>query len=182
MGFERRKDFTYYHNCVLYGWIPSEQSRLMRHHVFVDGFLMLRNPDGSTESVEIGSGYEFETNDGYSSTISAKLFYEDIPESFSLSDKANVQAGQYTFYGLDFFFETPKRRLISTYANLYIGSFYDGWRVSLGVSPYWGVSPSLELSGTYQFNRIVFPGRNQQYTGKIARLRVVCMLNTPNHL
>jgi hypothetical protein len=178
MGFELRKDFTYYHNRILYGWIPGEKSALMRHHVFVDGFLILRNPDGSTESAEIGPGYEFETNTGYSSTISVKLFYEDVHESFPLSDKVDVPMGQYTFHGLDVYFETPKRRLISTSANLYFGTFYDGWRAFIGVSPYWGVSSSLELSGSYQYNRIVFPDRNQQYTGQIARLRVVYMLST----
>lgn len=177
IGFELRDDYTRFGNRVLYGWIPGEHSPLLNHQVFVDGSVFLRNTDNQVESAEIGPGWEFSFKSGYYARISAKLFYEDLPESFELSDEAEVPVNQYTFYGLNTIFSTPWGNLFHLQTILDAGSFYDGWRVSTTVIPRWNVSSSLELDGMYQFNRIKFPQRGQQYIAHIARLRVLAMLN-----
>ncbi|MFQ6083405.1 MAG: DUF5916 domain-containing protein [Candidatus Aminicenantia bacterium] len=178
IGFELRDNFTRFGNRLLYGWIPGELSPLFTHQVFVNGFLFLRNTDGSIESAEFGPGWGFTTKSGYSGKIAVKLFYEDVSEPFEFSDNADVPVGRYTFYGLNGEFSTPWGRLFNINTTLDAGSFYDGSRVSFDVTPRWNISSSLELSGTYQFNRVSFPARDQQFIAHIARLRVLAMLNT----
>jgi hypothetical protein len=62
--------------------------------------------------------------------------------------------------------------------NLYVGSFYDGWRFSIGLRPTWSLSPSFELSGYYEYNHASFSDRNQLLNAIIARIRAMWMLNT----
>jgi hypothetical protein len=40
------------------------------------------------------------------------------------------------------------------------------------------LSASLQVSGSYKFNRINFPDRNQQFTNNLARVKLTYMLNT----
>ena len=178
MGFQMRDNYTRFGDRLLYGWRPGEKSSLLRHHVFLDGFLLLENTSGSTESAEIGPGWEFETKSGSYGNFMLKMFWEDVPEEFSLSDDAEVPVGKYSFYGLNATYITSMTRLFFSENILEVGTFYDGWRASLSVSPWWSISSSLELSGTYQFNKVVFPDRDQQFTAHIARLRILAMLST----
>jgi hypothetical protein len=177
MGFQMRENYTRFGDRLLYGWSPGEKSSLLRHHVFLDGFLLLENTSGSMESAQIGPGWEFETKSGAFGNFAFKMYWEDVPEEFELSDDAEVPVGKYSFYGLNATYITPMTRLFFTQNTLEVGAFYDGWRLSLSVSPWWSISSSLELSGMYQFNRVVFPDRDQQFTAHIARLRLLAMLS-----
>ncbi len=177
VGFQTRDNYTRFGDRLLYGWRPGDKSSLLRHHVFLDGFLLLENTSGSTESAEIGPGWEFETKSGAFGNFTFKMFQEDVHEEFSLSDDAEVPVGKYSFYGLKATYITPMTRLFFTENELEVGTFYDGWRLSLSVSPWWSISSSLELSGMYQFNRVVFPDRDQQFTAHIVRLRLLAMLS-----
>ena len=178
VGFEMREDFTRFGNHVFYGWIPGETSWLFRHRVFLEGFVFLRNVDGTIESVEIGPRWGFESKSGYSGSIGMKLFYESLDESFEFDDDVQIPVGEYTFYGLKGKIATPWGRRLYGEIDLDAGSFYDGWRVSAGMTPLWSISPDFELSGMYQYNRILFPDRDLQWTAHIGRLRFLATLST----
>lgn len=178
IGFEMREDYTRFGNRLLYGWIPGEESWLLRHNIFLDGSMYFNNKDNSMQSAEIGPGWYFDAKSGFFMNIIAKLYHENVEEEFSLDDEADVPAGQYTFYGLTGQLWTPRGRLFDMGGNFNVGSFYDGWRLSLGVEPRWSISPELELSGFYQFNWVDFPDRDQKFIAHIVRLRVLAMLST----
>jgi len=178
LGFEMRDNYSRLATGLFYGWIPSEKSLLFSHQISLTGFLFLRNEDGEIESAKIGPGWEFRTKSGWEGKITPQFFYENVPETFSLSDDAEVPEGKYSFYSLNGIFLSISGKPIYAEATLDIGSFYDGWRTSLGLTPRWNVFSDLELSGTYQFNRVTFPDRGQRFTAHIARLRALYMLNT----
>lgn len=177
MGFELREDYTRFGNRVWYGWIPGEESTLLRHQVFLGGFVFLRNKDGSAESYEIGPGWDFTTKVGYTGNVSVRMYYDE-PDTFALSAETEIPAGRYRYYGVSSGFSTPFGDLFYVGMNFDAGSFYDGWNVSLGVSPNWSVSSSLELGGAYQYYRVWFPARNQELTVHIARVRATLMFST----
>ncbi|MFC1511734.1 hypothetical protein ACFL5H_00885, partial [Candidatus Latescibacterota bacterium] len=176
LGYERRDDFTRFGNLIQYVWIPGEESSLLRHRIFMDGFIFLRNSDSVTESSEIGPGWSFRTKSGYTGGFEAQMYHEDVRESFEFSDDADVPAGKYTFYGFNGRFGTPSSGLKRISTSIQAGSFYDGWRVSLSISPTFIPFPNLELSGTYQFNRVTFPDRDQRFTSHIGQLRLLSTL------
>lgn len=178
IGFEMREDFTRISSQVLYGWMPGEGSWLLRHHFFLDGFLYIRNQDDTIESAEIGPGWGFEKNSGFFNSIAVKFFHENVEEEFSFADDADVPAGKYSFLGLTGSFDLLMGKLLNITANVDAGSFYDGWRVSIGLQSMWSISPELELLSYYQVNWIDFPTRGQEFLSHIARLRVLLMLST----
>ena len=178
LGFEMREDFTRLGNRVLYGWIPGEKSLLQSHNIFVDGFQFLRNSDHTIESAEIGPGWEFLTKSFFSGWLSFKLYRESVRESFSFSEEAEVPSGEYTFFGMKGFLDTPAGNLFGAAVNVETGSFYDGRRLTLGVTPRWGISPDFSLRGTYEFDHVEFPGRHQRFTAHLARVRLTATLST----
>jgi hypothetical protein len=178
VGFEPRDNYTRTGSRLWYGWFPSEESLILRHQALIDGSMFWSNERALIESVEIGPGWELETKSGYFGRITTKLKYEDIPEAFSLSDGVDILKGQYTFFELATQLRTPRGKLLYTDFTFTAGTFYDGWKVSLGLTPFWSLSPSLELSGNYQLNQVEFPDRMQKFSAHIGRLRVLAMLST----
>ena len=178
MGFHMRDDYTRYGVKILHGWLPGERSFLQSHNIFLDGSVFLSHTNGSIESVELGPGWEFNTKKGYNANIALKMYHENIAENFELSDDVTIPVGTYTYFGMAGTFMTPMGGLLNTAGMVDIGSFYDGYRISMSLTPRWNVSSGLELSGMYQFNRIGFPNRDKNFTAHIARLRCVVMPST----
>ena len=178
LGFEFRSDYTRFGNSVLYGWIPGQSSWLMRHNAFVKGYLFVRNSDRAAESYEIGPGYQFTAKSSLFASVATVFSYENVPELFSLSDEAEIPAGRYRFFDLRFAFNTPNQGHRYVEGTVDVGSFYDGRRISVGLAPRWDVSSSLELGGFYEFDRVTFSQRGQEFIAHIARLHVLAMLNT----
>jgi len=177
MGYERREDNTQFKSRLLYGWILGEHSAMQTHSISSHGFVFLRNHDNSVESAEFGPGWEFRMKSGFTGAIAAKIYYEDLVETFELWDDTEVPVDQYTFYGLEGKISTSEGALYKVGANFQAGSFYDGWRITLGVTPRWNVSPHLELSGFYQINRLVLDWRDRALLGHVVRLKSLVMLN-----
>ncbi len=178
IGFELREDFFQLGNRIWLGWLPGEKSSLLNHQLFVDGFIFTRNEDNSIESAEIGPGWAFSTKSGYGGEFAVKMYRESLLESFDFTDDVDVPPGEYTFFGFKGMFNTPMGKAFSANLNIDAGSFYDGWRATVGVQPVWGISPEFSLTGMYQFNRAVFPDRNQELTAHIVRARLLATLTT----
>jgi hypothetical protein len=173
-----REDYMRYGSRIFYAWIPSAQSFLRLHQVFLDGFLILRNNDNMTESAELGPGWRFESKSGWGGNIQPKIYAENLDEEFELSDDVEVPPGEYTFYGVEAIVNTPMGRTFFLMPNFKIGSFYDGWRLSAGAVYMLGLSSTWQLSGFYEFNHIQFPDRNQELTAHIARLKIMATFTT----
>lgn len=180
IGFELRRNYTQLGNRVFYGWLPGEASPLQRHQFALDSQVYLRNgrTEDAVESVEVGSRWEGVLKSGATFRGRATVLYEGLDEAFSLSDAADVPAGRYTFYELGGTYEMPGGNLVRLALTASAGTFYDGRRFSVDAQPTWSVSRYLELSGFYQFNRVVFQDRNQRFNAHVGRLRVQVTLNT----
>jgi hypothetical protein len=69
-------------------------------------------------------------------------------------------------------------RYFSIMGSIEGGGFYDGTRFSVHLQPRWNASASINLSGTYQFNRVWFPARNLDYIVHLAGIKFLYMINT----
>jgi len=178
LGFEMRENFLSTHDRVLYGWFPGEKSWLQSHNIFAEGFVAFRNDDHTVESAEVGPGWEFYTKSGYGCWLSFRYCRESLREELEFSDEAGVPPGEYDFYGLKGFFQTPMGNLFSAMLMVDAGSFYDGRRTSLGLMPSWSIFPDLSLSGMYQYNRVEFPHRGQEFIAHLVQVRLLATLST----
>jgi hypothetical protein len=178
IGFTQRNDFTLLDDAVSYTWLPGEASSLIWHTLGLARFAFVRNGDRSIESAEVVPEWEFAAKSGAGGSLGAKVLFEDLLVPFALSDEAVVPAGSYTFFQAGVSYHVSHTRLFQLRPRVEAGTFYDGWQATAQVSPIWYVSPHLELAGTYRFNRIRFPDRDQRFDAHLARLRIGTALNT----
>lgn len=177
IGFIERNDYTRLGDRISYGWRPGEQSVLLRHTLALNGSLYRRNADGSTESWSLAPEWALETKSGHTITAGAESAYENLEQGFQLSPDARIPAGSYHFFSGRVAYVPSAARLIRTGASLEAGSFFDGWRTSVAVSPSWNASRHLELTGAYEFNHVTFPDRRERFVAHLARLSARAAVN-----
>jgi len=178
MGFESREDFRSVKGKIWHAWLAGEKSAFIRQIPSLSYLALVRNSDSRLESAELAPTWDFELKSGMQGSLSLKASYEDLLESFELTEKVEVPPGRYSFAGLEGWIYTPMTKPFYSMISWNIGSFFDGWRYSLGVQPTWGLSSSMELGAYVQVNRVAFPRRDREFAGTIARLRGLYMLNT----
>ncbi len=182
IGYERRDNYTRFGDLLQYGWFPGEESKLQNHQVYIEGITFIRNDDGEIESSEIGTGWQFETKANSYGVITIKQYQEDITESFSFSDDTDVPAAKYIFYGIEAGYYPLRGNPYSIGTYVEAGSFYDGRRITISLTPRANISAHLQLEGMYQLNLVEFPDRNQKFTGHIGRLKALAFLNVKHSL
>lgn len=172
VGFAPRRDFTTVN--VLANWYLFTDDNPVFRRVWPGmlAFSTFRNADGALESSQYAVWVQWETKGGGGGWLEPKLFHDDVATAFSLGDGAGVPAGAYTYADLQLYLSMSTGRRLRTDVDLRAGTFFDGNRVQLVVTPTWNVSRHLELGADYQLSRIRFPGREQGIDIHVARLRV----------
>lgn len=110
--------------------------------------------------------------------LSTEHNYEDVRGAFSLSEDVKVPRGSYWFHDLWLSASPPDRWFFRPSVTLRAGSFYDGWKTTLGTETVWNLSRPLELGGAYEVNLIRFGDRDQRLNTHLGRLRIQAALNT----
>ncbi|MFC2125026.1 DUF5916 domain-containing protein [Bacteroidota bacterium] len=182
IGFERRHNYTRFGDYIQYGWYPDKTSRLQNHQVFIQGIAFIHNTEDKIETSRIGPGWQFVTRVNTFGSIGILQYQDNVTESFSFSDDVDVPAGEYTYYGIEGIFNLRRGNPFTIGSNITVGTFYDGRRITMTLTPRANVSPHLQLQGTYQLNWIEFPDRNQKFMGHIGRLRASAFLNVKHSL
>jgi hypothetical protein len=89
-----------------------------------------------------------------------------------------VPLGGYTFYRGTGELTTPSGKRTRTTLSVTGGSFYDGQRYDLDLTPTWNPSRHLEIGLTYQLNVVRFSDRDQSFEAHIGRVRALVALDT----
>ena len=177
MGFLFRTDFTQLGDRVYFTWQPGEESSFYSLQTGVAAEAYVRNDDGSLESARFGPQFMMVHRSGAFGVVEPSLFVEDLREPFELSDDLEIPVGRYRFAGVSAMFYPPPRTF-RTGLSAEVGSFYDGWRVSVGLEPTWNLSRHLELGGEIELNRIRMPERDEHLDADVVRLRLRAALDT----
>ncbi len=69
-------------------------------------------------------------------------------------------------------------RLWRINASAEAGQFYDGTNIQLELEPTWNLSRNLEFGANYQFNRVQFSDRDQEFYVHLARIRTQISFST----
>ena len=178
MGFQQRKDYSFYAGSLQYGWIPGEGALLMNHKFELNAEVYSDNFSGDVQSSETELAYKFNFKSGYNGMVAVKNGFENVDEDFSLSDEANVPPGKYSFTYFQTFLHSPQSNTFIMNLNGVAGGFYDGKRFTIGLEPEWSIGSSVQLSLAYEYNHVNFPDREQLFTANIARFKAIVMFNT----
>ena len=179
MGFELREDYTRFGNEIWYGWITEDAPKLLNHRVLWETQIALNNPDGSTQSSRIGPSYEFALKNGFTLRFGARRLVENVDEDFDFSDNddAFIPAGFYQYYTTGMRLQTAGNKPLWGRVRVMGGEFYDGQNLSVGFTPTWNVSSSLEIEVGYQYNYVNLPERNQKFIAHLASFRSLIMFD-----
>jgi hypothetical protein len=178
VGFQGRENFTRQGMRLTYGWIAGEKSKLLRHGPVYRGVFFFSNTTNQLETYRGGLNWEYVFKTGWTGQIGGTYQYESLVDPLELTDVITILPGEYRFQGFSTMLISPQSVGFSVISELNAGSFYDGNRFSVILTPTFAVSASLELSGTYEYNRLSFPDRNLQENIHVGRLKALYMLDT----
>jgi len=128
--------------------------------------------------MEIATQFKMDLKAGYGMFLSLGYKREGLLHDFRLPNNIVVGARDYTFWGFNSHFNTPRTKKVVVDFGFDAGGFFDGKQFSASVEPEFNLSPSLQLSATYKLDKVNFPDQNQHFTNNIARVKAIYMVNT----
>lgn len=177
LGFVPRHDFTTANVYGNYFIFTDGHSFLRRIYPGALAFTTFRNSDGALESAQYAVWLQVDTKSGGGGWIEPKVFHENVLTAFQLGGTADIPAGAYTFADLQLALSMPTGARLRTSLDARAGSYFDGTRAQVILSPTWNISPHLELGGEYQATLLRFKSRGQSANIHLARLRIRAAAN-----
>jgi hypothetical protein len=172
VGFLPRSDVTRANLLLNWYRFMDEGSRFRRVWPGMLAFSTFRNGDGSLESGQYAVWVQWETKGGSGGWIEPKLFVEDVLEPFPIGGEVEIPAGTHYFADLQVALSMSSGRKLRTDLDARAGTFFDGRRAQVILSPTWNVSSHLEVGGEYQYTHLRFDDRDQGADIHLGRLRV----------
>lgn len=176
IGFLQRTDYTTA-NVVGNYFIYTDQSRwLRRYYPGALAFSTWRNADHALESAQYAIWVEWDTKSGGNGWVEPKLFHENVAQEFKIGN-ATVPAGAYDFADLQVYLSMGAGKKLRTAMDFRSGTYFDGTRTQVILTPTWNVSPHLELGTDYQLSHLEFGTRDEVENVQVARFRIRAALN-----
>jgi hypothetical protein len=177
LGFQPRRDYTSANAVGNYFFFTDSHRFLRRVYPGALAFSTFRNSDGVLESGQYAFWVQWDTKAGGGGWVEPKWFREHVQTPFRIGSRVDIPAGSYDFADLQVALTMPGGARVRTNVDFRAGTYFDGRRTQVIVSPTWNASKHLELAGRYQFTALRFPVRNQKADIHLASLRVGTALN-----
>jgi hypothetical protein len=175
LGFQPRRDFTTANVVGNYFFWTDSHPVLRRVYPGALAFATFRNADGALESGTYAVWVQWDTKTGGGGWIEPKVFVENVSQPFiigSAGDGVTIPEGDYTFADLQLALMMGSGRRVRTNLDARAGTYFDGTRAQLILSPTWNVSKHFELGGDYQLTSLRFDDRDEAVDIHLARLRL----------
>jgi outer membrane cobalamin receptor len=109
---------------------------------------------------------------GYSGQFAVMYSYDNLDETFELSDDVYFETGEYNYSSLEASIRTPTNKLLALRASITAGQYYDGTIMTFGPAELtMRPSASMKFSLDYQHSQVDVNARDQHYKAHIARLK-----------
>ena len=178
LGFLDRDNYVRFGKRMQYNLYSGKDSKLFTHGPFLRGVTYLENFNNSIDQIFYGLGYSWTWKNGMALELGGRLRYDAITSEFDLADIVTIPVNDYFYQNVEIEFSTPQNLPYTLETELSFGDFYDGKNTSISLSPVFNVSSSLELGGTYEYNKVKFDIRNQDFDVHIGRLKALYMFST----
>jgi hypothetical protein len=178
MGFQRRQNYYQISSGIGFGWRSETASAVENWSVEanLDGWYERENDLFGTVSGKAGGIVGLRSQ--YELSAAVTFDRENLVEGFSLSEDADIPAGEFTFAGLEAGMKSPAGNPFKAEVDVTLGRFYDGNRFIVKLTPSWSVTERVAVTGTYQYNRLRFDGRGQSFDAHILQSRTDLMVST----
>ncbi|MDX1393231.1 MAG: carbohydrate binding family 9 domain-containing protein [Gemmatimonadota bacterium] len=172
VGFLPRHDYWTLNSVADWYFFTDSHPYFRRVWPGALAFSTFRNSDGVLESGQYAVWLQWDTKRGGGGWIEPKVFREDVVAPFLVGGEAPVPAGSYTFADLQIVWNMPPGARLRTGIDARAGTYFDGTRQQVRLTPTWNVSPHLELGGEYLFSRIRFAERGEGTDIHVPALRI----------
>ncbi|HET9314624.1 MAG TPA: sugar-binding protein [Vicinamibacteria bacterium] len=176
LGFLPRSDVTTANASGNWYFFTDKHRYFRRVYPGALAFQTFRNRDRVLESGMWAAWVQWDTKAGGGGWVEPKVFHENVRTPFRVGD-VTIPAGSHTFADLQVVFTMPAGARLRTDVDARAGTFFDGTRQQVIVTPTWNASRHLELGGGYQLTRLRFPARGQGDDIHLARLQVRAALD-----
>jgi hypothetical protein len=176
LGFEARTNFRSFGDRLSYGWFPKNRKNLRYLRADLNATAFLTNTTGRLESTLIAPAFSLEWNKNNTLAFMYSSFYDNVPEAFKLADNVEIPKGEYVNRDIGITYETPTVNFLTASLSVTKGTFYDGDRLSAGITPTFTISKYLTLSGFYQYNYVGFTDK-PDYVAHVARFKIATSIN-----
>ncbi|MFK7979890.1 MAG: DUF5916 domain-containing protein [Saprospiraceae bacterium] len=178
VGFLERSNYVRFGSRLGYNWFPDVQSTLLRHGPTVRGVSYWENTNNTYNSAFYGVGYEWVWRNGSVLEVGTRLQYDDITDAFSLADIVEIPIDDYFYQSYQVEYATPTGKPYQLAGEVQTGDFYDGKKTTIQLAPNYNINSSLNLSATYEWNKVNFASRNQSFIAHVGRLKAQVMFST----
>ena len=172
LGFEQREDYSQLGVGLGFGRVGAEGRRFKRLQTALTSDAYVSNDTGRLQTRETMAMIEALNWGDAKTTVKGTWFVENLDEAFDLSDDIEITTGRYSFTEVEFGLETWSTKPATAISKVVAGTFFDGSRITFQTTPKWNMSKVVELSGTYQYDRITFDDRDLTFNAHTARLKV----------
>jgi hypothetical protein len=176
-GFLPRSDITSANAVGNWFFYTDRHKYFRRVYPGALAFHTFRNSDRALESGIWGAWVQWDTKAGGGGWIAPTVFHENVRAPFHIGG-ATIPAGRYTFADLQLVYTMPTGSRLRTAVDARAGTFFDGTRAQVIVTPTWNLSSHLEVGGSYQLTRLRFADRAQAEGVHLARLQVRAALDS----
>jgi len=177
IGFLKYRGSNGFEGELKYGWMPGTDSKIFSRTAQIRIERMTRIADGQVETYTVTPGFEIFGKNGLGGIFGIVYNEEGVKDTFDLSDEVRVPAGHYRFYSAEAMIFTPQSKPYYALIRIEGGEYYDGKKFSLTIRPTMSFSQSLQLTGTYQYNYVDFPLRDQHFKGHVVDMKLLYMVN-----
>jgi hypothetical protein len=177
LGFLPRRNFTTANAVTNYFIYTDKHRYFSRIYPGALAFNIFRNGDGALESGQYAFWVQWDTKAGGGGWLEPKWFIERVATPFRIGNAIDIPAGDYDFADFQVVWTMPSGLKYRANVDARAGSYFDGKRQQIIVTPVWNLSRNLELGADYQLTRLQFPVRDQRADIQLARLRVRAALN-----
>jgi hypothetical protein len=172
LGFMPRRNFTTANVASNYYFFTDKNKFFRRVYPGALAFTTWRNTDNEIESGQYAFGVQWDTKAGGGGWVQPKLFRESVMTPFKIGGSVNIPRGTYDFADLQLVYTMPAGLKLRTDIDFRAGTYFDGSRQQLILSPTWNVSKHLELGAGYQVTRLRFGVRDERADIHLLRFRV----------
>jgi hypothetical protein len=183
VGFEVKDNYHGYRGILRYGWLPENHQFLKYHRTSLTYYDFWNTQTGLHETSYAALEYYYEAKKGSTGTATLTLESEDLAKILLLgNNQANVPPGNYLFLFFTAQYTTSSRHNLSSGFKGEVGSFYDGWKLSLNATPKLNIGSSFSVNLSYNLDYVNFPDRSMQFTNHIFGLKGELTLTTKTSL
>ena len=172
LGFMPRRDFTTANVVSNWYFFTDRHPYFKRVFPGALAFSTWRNSDEALESGQYAFWVQWETKAGGGGWIEPKWFRENVLTPFTIGNTIRIPAGVYDFADLQVVNTMGSGRRLRADVDFRAGTYFDGRRTQVRVTPTWNLNRHLELGADYQVSALRFPVRGASENVQLLRLRV----------